>query len=64
MADEQKDNFWKPKSIDQLTVEQGIKAPQSLDKLAGAVADFWASDEDFEQFLSSIDRHRREATSA
>jgi hypothetical protein len=64
MDKQKEDNFWKPKSIELLAVGQGITGPQSLDKLTGAAADLWENDEEFDRFLTSIDRHRREATSA
>ena len=56
--------FWQPKSVEQLAAEQGIHAPQSIDVLIGAAADLWDSNEDFEQFLSEIERRRHEASAA
>jgi hypothetical protein len=56
-------DFWSPKSAEQIAAEQGITQPQDLDQLTGAAADLWSSDEDFDEFLASIDRHRREPTS-
>jgi hypothetical protein len=40
--------------------EQGITAPQDLDALADP--DLWASDEEFEQFLSWVRQSRREGS--
>ena len=64
MNEPRQDNFWKPKTIQELAQQQGIEGPESLEKITGAAADLWESDEDFENFLQSIDRHRREAASA
>jgi len=60
MDKEMDDSFWNPKSAEQLAAEQGIDRPQSLDALIGSAADLWSSDEEFHEFLTSIDRHRRE----
>jgi len=54
----QSDSFWKPKSLAALAAEQGISAPHAFEELHGAGAEL------FEDFITSIDRHRREATSA
>jgi hypothetical protein len=64
MNEPPQDNFWKAKTIQELGKQQSIEGPQSLEKLTGAAADLWESDDDFESFLQSIDRHRREAASA
>jgi hypothetical protein len=64
MHDRPDAEFWKRKTVEELAAEQGITRPQSLDDLIGAAADLWASDEEFERFVASIDRHRREATPA
>jgi hypothetical protein len=64
MNEPSKDNFWKPKAIQELAQQQGIEGPQSLEKITGVASELWESDEDFENFLQSIDRHRREAASA
>jgi hypothetical protein len=58
------DDFWSPASLEQLAREQGITRPQSLDRLIGAAEDLWDNDDDFERFLTTIDRHRREPGSA
>lgn len=58
------DRFWHPKTADELAAEQGVVSPQSLDELTGAAADLWENDEEFEQFLASIDRHPREPAKA
>jgi hypothetical protein len=57
------DDFWSPKTAHQIAAEQGIRGPQQLDQLAGAAADLWASDEEFDHFLAAIDRHHQEPTS-
>jgi len=46
--------FWKPKSIEQLALEQRVTGPQSLDKLTGAGADLWKSDGKLDHVLASI----------
>lgn len=61
MEKQNENSFWKPQLIDELAEAQGIRTPQSLDRLIGAAADLWESDEEFERFVISIDRHRREA---
>lgn len=56
--------FWRPKSAQQIAAEQGITQPRPLDQLFGAARGLWDDDEEFDQFLASIDRNRREHTSA
>lgn len=48
------------KSLAEVMTEQGITAPQDLDALADP--DLWASDEEFEQFLSWVRQSRREGS--
>ncbi len=64
MSNDTPENFWSYKTAEQIAAEQGIRAPQPLHILTGAAADLWKSDDEFEQFFASIDRHPREATSA
>lgn len=64
MEQEPHDEFWHPKTVEQLAAAQGVRGPQSLDALIGAGAELWENDEAFERFLASIDRSRREATPA
>jgi hypothetical protein len=57
-------SFWKTKTAEELSIEQGVLGPQPLDEMIGAAADLWDSDADFEEFLADLDRARHEATSA
>jgi hypothetical protein len=50
--------FWTPTSAENTAAEQGVREPQDLGLLTGAAADLWSSDEEFDEFLASIDRHR------
>ena len=51
-------DFQEWRSIDELAEEQGIVAPQQLDRMIGAAADLWDSDEDFERFVNRGSEHR------
>lgn len=60
---EKKRDFWTATSAEHIAAENGFGEPQNLDLLTGAAADLWSSDEEFDAFLASIDRHRRWPTS-
>jgi hypothetical protein len=62
--DNDREAFWTPRGVEQLAADQGITEPQSLDRLIGAAPDLWVDDAEFDRFLSSIDRNRRERKSA
>ena len=64
MSGPSKENFWNPKSAEQVAAEQGITQPQTLDQLTGAASNLWESDEDFQQFLWFLEHERRERASA
>ena len=51
-------DFQEWRSIDELAEEQGIVAPQQLDRLIGAAADLWDGEEDFERFVNRGSEHR------
>jgi hypothetical protein len=51
-------SFSSPKSAGQIAMEKRTLRPQNVDQLMGAAADLWSSDEEFDEFLASIDRHR------
>lgn len=46
--------FWQEKTLDELAAEQGLRLPQSLDRLIGRGQDLWESDEEFEEFLRAL----------
>jgi hypothetical protein len=48
------------KSIEELAAEQGVSLEGQLDRVLGAGADLWASDEEFEEFVHGIYDRRRE----
>jgi hypothetical protein len=64
MADAARDKFWHPESAEEVAAGQGITQPQSLDRLTGAAADLWESDEEFEEFLALMCGARPERKSA
>jgi len=51
------------KSIEDLAVEQGVRLEGQLERVLGAGADLWASDEEFEEFVRGIYDRRREGLS-
>jgi len=63
-VDNDQNSFWTPATAEQIAKQQGIVSPQSLDQLIGAAPELWATDDEFDQFLASVDRNRREHTSA
>ena len=52
-----------PKSIAELAAEQGVRLEGQLERILGAGADLWASDEEFEGFVRGIYDRRREGLS-
>jgi hypothetical protein len=55
--------FSKRKSIEELAAEQGVSLEGQLERVLGAGADLWASDEEFEEFVRGIYDRRRESLS-
>ena len=51
-------DFQEWRSIDELAEEQGIVAPQQLDRMIGAAADLWDGEEDFERFVNRGSEYR------
>ena len=48
------------KSIEELAAEQGVRLEGQLERILGAGADLWASDEEFEEFVRGIYDRRRQ----
>ncbi|HSV13249.1 MAG TPA: hypothetical protein VLI90_03270 [Tepidisphaeraceae bacterium] len=53
-----------PRTIDDIAREQGINAPQELDRMIGSAANLWENDEEFESFVQGIHTRRREGLAA
>jgi len=53
-------SFSERRSIEELAAEQGVRLEGQLERILGAGADLWASDEDFEEFVRGIYDRRRE----
>ncbi len=51
------------KSIADLAAEQGVRLEGQLERIMGAGASLWASDEEFEGFVQGIYDRRREGLS-
>jgi hypothetical protein len=49
----------RPRSLDELIAEQGVKPLERFEDLFGAGADLWSDEAEFEQFLESIRESRR-----
>lgn len=54
-------SFLERKSFEQLAAEQGVKLEGQLERILGAGADLWSSDEEFEEFVRGIYERRRES---
>jgi hypothetical protein len=54
------EKFWKQKSLDELTEEQGIEPIVKLEQVLGKGSGLWDNDEDFELFLAGINERRKE----
>jgi len=54
-------SFSERKSIQELAAEQGVRLEGQLERILGAGADLWASDEEFEEFVRGIYDRRRES---
>lgn len=51
------------KSIAELAAEQGVMLEGQLERIMGAGADLWASNDEFEEFVQGIYDRRREGLS-
>jgi endonuclease IV len=47
------DEFWHPKSIEQLALEQNVKPIEKWEHIFGKGADLWEDEEDFQSFLKA-----------
>ena len=54
------EDFWQEKSIDRLAEEQGVRPVERLEDIWGRGMDLWDDDEDFEEFLRSVERGRQD----
>jgi hypothetical protein len=54
-------SFSQRRSIEELAAEQGVRLDGQLERILGAGADLWASDEAFEEFVQGIYERRRES---
>jgi len=50
----QSEPFWKERSLEELSTEQGIRIPQDIHRLLGQGADFWDDDREFLAFLNDL----------
>jgi hypothetical protein len=48
----------RPRSLDELIVEQGVKPLEKFEDLFGAGADLWTDEAEFERFLEGIRESR------
>ena len=55
--------FPERKSIAELAAEQGVRLEGQLERIIGAGASLWASDEEFDGFVQGIYDRRREGLS-
>jgi len=52
-------DFWAPKTLAELTAEQGIQPIERLEEVLGQGAKLWQDDAEFEEFLAQIREARR-----
>jgi uncharacterized protein (DUF2384 family) len=48
------EDFWKPRTLEQIIAEQNGGRPTRLEDILGKGADLWDSDEEFEEFLAIL----------
>ena len=58
-TDRDKQVLWQERSLDELAHEQKL-AQSTVESLVGQGADLWASDEELDQFIASIQERRHE----
>jgi hypothetical protein len=54
-------SFSERKSIEELAADQGVRLEGQFERILGAGADLWASDQEFEEFVRGIYDRRRES---
>jgi hypothetical protein len=47
-------DYWRRKTFEEIAAEQGVDPTKTLENLLGKGADWWASDEEFEEFLAIL----------
>ena len=52
-------DFWRPKKLEELAAEQGVKPIDNPQELMGPGSDLWADDAEFEEFLAWLRESRR-----
>ena len=52
-----KEDFWKPKTLEEIILSQQVSPVTNIDELAG---DFWPEDESVDDFIDYIYQQRRE----
>ena len=60
LHDVQAGDFWHQKSVDELAEEQGVGAIDDLDKLFGCAKDVWETEEEWNDYMATIQAGRRE----
>jgi len=58
------DEFWRKRSIEQLTAQQGILAPQRWEDVVGQGTTLWDDDRQFDEFIRDIRDRRHEGTAS
>ena len=54
------DDFWHQKSVDELAEEQGVGPINDLDRLFGCANDVWETEEEWNDYMATIQAGRRE----
>ena len=54
-------DFWHQKSVDELAEEQGVVPIENLDRLFGCGKDLWETEKEWNDYMESIQTIRREA---
>jgi hypothetical protein len=54
------EDFWQPKSLEDLAAQQGVTPVASLEAVLGRAADLWKDEAEFDRFLQGIYERRRE----
>jgi hypothetical protein len=53
------EDFWKTKSLEELSAEQGVQPIGRLEEFRGKGAELWANDAELDAFLQALRERRR-----
>jgi len=58
--EERLEDFWHHKTVEELAAEQGVGLVNDLDQLFGCGKDLWETEEEWDNFMESVQAGRKE----